>query len=221
MNTLEDNNNRNKIIEIATKIFYEKGYDKTSFSAIAKYCDITKGLITYHFGTKSNLAKEVVLNYNIHIKNNVEAKIYNNFTGYNQYYSTVAELLIIFELYNNDKKALDFYLEYLNSGFESQFFNGYMNFYTVLDRHDHLEENRNPNKFKILSTASMFSGLSLFYSFYTGKLECSYEEYTNHSLQVQLKILNIKDKNIDLIIEEGKKIVNQLDYQLLPYFKVL
>lgn len=214
-------NNRNKIIDAATKLFYENGYNNTSFEKIAEFCEITKPLITYHFKTKANLAKEVVLKCNIEMKNQLDEKIFNTFENYDLYYSTVAELIVLIELYSDDEKATRFFLEYLNSGFENLFINNLTSFYKIIDRRYHLNINRDSNEITMLSTAAMFASLSLLYSYLTGKLECSYDDFKNYSVRLQLKIMNINNEEIDEIVEGGKRILNDLEYKICPYFKVL
>ncbi|MFZ7120517.1 MAG: TetR/AcrR family transcriptional regulator [Eubacteriaceae bacterium] len=212
--------NRDKIIDISTKLFYEYGYNKTSFQTIANYCGITKGLITYHFGSKANLAKEIVQKYNIEFKNSIDTKIYCTFKDYNLSYSVVAQIFILHQMYKDDEKALRFYLEYLDSGFKNQFADGIVYFYKIFDRHYHLDINEDSDEITMLSTAAAFSALSLFYSFFTGKLKCSFEEYSEYAVRIQFKLMNIEDNKVDHIIIEGKKIMNQLDYKICPYFKV-
>ena len=50
---------KEKILESASRFFYQYGYDNTNFEQIAEDCGITKPLITYHFGKKSTLAGDV------------------------------------------------------------------------------------------------------------------------------------------------------------------
>lgn len=221
MNNIMTINNRDKIIDFATKLFYDKGYGNTSFETIARFCGVTKPLITYHFGTKANLAREVVQKYEYNIKNTISSKIYILNRDYNLQYSTVAEMLILNQLYKDDEKALRFYLEYLNSGFENLFTDSYSYFYKIHDRRYHLDINRESDEITMLSTAATFSALSLVYSYFTGKLNCTYEEFIDYAIRTSFRLMNIEGKRIDYILEEGKKLVNNLEYKIYPYFNVV
>ena len=51
---------RNKIINAASKLFTEKGVEKTSLAEIASHVQISKGTLYYHFSTKNDLIFAVV-----------------------------------------------------------------------------------------------------------------------------------------------------------------
>lgn len=53
---------KNQIIQSASKFFYEKGVQKTTFTDIEKDCGINKGLIHYYFGSKDGLIMEIYFN---------------------------------------------------------------------------------------------------------------------------------------------------------------
>ncbi|MBB3696861.1 TetR family transcriptional regulator [Flammeovirga yaeyamensis] len=50
---------RIKVIEVATRLFSEKGFDNTSISAIGKEAGVSKALVFHHFQNKDNLLIEV------------------------------------------------------------------------------------------------------------------------------------------------------------------
>lgn len=51
---------KNKILEVASEIFAEKGYQNTTIRDICQKADIYQLSINYHFGSKENLFKEVL-----------------------------------------------------------------------------------------------------------------------------------------------------------------
>lgn len=54
---------RNKILQCCRKLFYEKGYEQTTFKDISETAEVNQGLIVYHFKSKTNLAKCVFQYY--------------------------------------------------------------------------------------------------------------------------------------------------------------
>jgi AcrR family transcriptional regulator len=52
---------RTKILETATRLFATHGYDSTSLSHVARAASVSKALIFWHFETKENLFKAVLL----------------------------------------------------------------------------------------------------------------------------------------------------------------
>jgi len=51
---------REQIIEVADRLFYEQGYDHTSFADIAKAVKISRGNFYYHFKTKDEILAAVI-----------------------------------------------------------------------------------------------------------------------------------------------------------------
>lgn len=46
---------RNRILDVASQLFYESGYSKTSIDAIAEQLQVTKPFIYYHFNSKADI----------------------------------------------------------------------------------------------------------------------------------------------------------------------
>lgn len=46
---------RNRILDVASQLFYDLGYSKTSIDAIAEQLQMTKPFVYYHFDTKSDI----------------------------------------------------------------------------------------------------------------------------------------------------------------------
>lgn len=51
---------RQRIIETADELFYQNGYDNTSFSDIAKVVNISRGNFYYHFKSKDDILDAVI-----------------------------------------------------------------------------------------------------------------------------------------------------------------
>jgi len=56
-----------RIMEAATELFVDQGYFPTTFDHIAAEAGVARGSITRHFGTKSNLALEILLSLRIEL----------------------------------------------------------------------------------------------------------------------------------------------------------
>lgn len=50
---------REQLIEIATKLFSERGYENTPLSVICEKANVSKGLISHHFKSKDGLLREI------------------------------------------------------------------------------------------------------------------------------------------------------------------
>jgi len=52
---------REQLIEIATRLFSERGYENTPLSIICEKANVSKGLISHHFKSKDGLLREIFL----------------------------------------------------------------------------------------------------------------------------------------------------------------
>ena len=52
-------NKKEQIIDIATKLFSERGYENTPLSIICEKANVSKGLISHHFKSKDGLLREI------------------------------------------------------------------------------------------------------------------------------------------------------------------
>ncbi|MBO6521244.1 MAG: TetR/AcrR family transcriptional regulator [Rhodospirillales bacterium] len=57
---MTEKSTRDNIVEAAHQLFYEKGFDHTSFADIADAVNISRGNFYYHFKTKDDILKAVI-----------------------------------------------------------------------------------------------------------------------------------------------------------------
>ncbi|MDO5981767.1 TetR/AcrR family transcriptional regulator [Flavivirga spongiicola] len=55
-------NKKNKVIEAATKLFAEKGFENTSMANICLEANVSKGLVYHHFKSKESILIEIFTN---------------------------------------------------------------------------------------------------------------------------------------------------------------
>lgn len=98
-------NTCNYIVEESKKLFYTKGYSKTTIQEICDNTNITLGNFTYYFKTKQDLLKRVYFDYLKDIENFV---IENS----EEYPDLFDKYLMVCMIYNynifSDKKISDF-----------------------------------------------------------------------------------------------------------------
>jgi AcrR family transcriptional regulator len=69
---------KNKILEVAEKLFSRFGFHKTSMDEIAKIARKAKGSLYYHFASKEDLFREVVAKEIFNLENRLSVIINNN-----------------------------------------------------------------------------------------------------------------------------------------------
>jgi AcrR family transcriptional regulator len=52
---------REQLIEIATKLFSERGFENTPLSMVCETANVSKGLISHHFKSKNGLLREIFM----------------------------------------------------------------------------------------------------------------------------------------------------------------
>ncbi|MCF8262387.1 MAG: TetR/AcrR family transcriptional regulator [Melioribacteraceae bacterium] len=52
---------KEQLIEIATKLFAERGFENTPLSVVCETANVSKGLISHHFKSKNGLLREIFL----------------------------------------------------------------------------------------------------------------------------------------------------------------
>lgn len=57
---MSDKGTRERIVEAADELFYQQGYDQTSFADIANAVQISRGNFYYHFKTKDDILQAVI-----------------------------------------------------------------------------------------------------------------------------------------------------------------
>ena len=96
---------KEKILSAATRCFFDKGFDGTSISSIAKKAQITQSLIFHYFESKEKLWKEVTVTYLTNFLPQASIKITDRTTlkDFIEYYITSQ-----FSLYTNHPDFLRF-----------------------------------------------------------------------------------------------------------------
>ncbi|QSX07659.1 helix-turn-helix transcriptional regulator [Alkalibacter rhizosphaerae] len=218
-----DNKNtmKRKILDTAIRIFYDFGYNDTSLNMIAKSCNITKPLITYHFKTKSNLANEVNLYCNTVNKNMITKKIYDCCGVYEEKINTAVELILKTHQFRVDEKAYRFYHERANASFDNVFTSGSIELYNVHNRRYHLKMNAEIDELAMCAIASRASSTALTISYFSGHIQSSFEDFCDYVVSFPFRLMHFSDEDILDILNESKKLINELDFKFEPYFCIV
>ena len=211
---------KTNILLTAVKLFYDNGYNATSFEEIAEICDITKPLITYHYKTKANLANEVYLYFTKKKKNVITEKIYNHYGTYDLQVGIAVENRVRLKILRDDSKAYRFYHERVNASFDNIFTEPSIELFNAYDRRYRLQLDRGNDELKIAALSSKASAAAMIISYFSGKLNCSFEFLTDNLIALPFKVINLPQEEIDLIRLRSKEIIETLDFKIAPYFDV-
>lgn len=98
---------KNKILTEAKTLFYEKGFKETSFQEISQRAAVNKGLITYHFKNKNNIAKEIYFNF----ARNQQKACDEVFQNQNGVVAAITSLILFYKLIMEDEKLKRFWYD--------------------------------------------------------------------------------------------------------------
>jgi AcrR family transcriptional regulator len=219
-NTVKPINKKTEIFLVANQFFYEYGYKATTFNMIADACSVTNPLITFHYKTKANLANQIVISHNQKRKNIVARKLYDNYKKYDLQIATAMEQELFFMQMHQDSNVYRFFHERINDDFDIYATAVSMPLYKAHERKYHLDINQDIDELKMAALSSKGALASLIISYYSGGIDCSYEEFSDYGTSLPFRFMNLPHEKILEIIENSKKIIQELDFKFAPYFEI-
>lgn len=215
---------KNKIIEAATKFFYDQGYTNTYFEQIADECKISSPLISYHFKRKSFLAKAVSDKYTRENKNSIAFKIYKNYyemQNYDLQLSTFVEIMLTNQLYEEDPNVFRFIKERADAHYEDIQSKNSVNLYKIHDRHYHLPINNQTDEISMLAYSAGGATLALSLAYFRGDIDCSFEDFNDYATSLHFRLMRIDEGRIEELLKESKQLIKKLNFEFKPYFKII
>ncbi len=206
------------ILEEARKLFYNNGYNETSIDQIAKALDISKGLISYHYKTKFDLANAVYDEYRIGFLHEVTKKINKQYGNLESKYYDAIQLRITFRLYKKDYKARRFYMQIAPELLTQSKEEHYQIIYGPKAHYYYMELDYSKQEDVIMQYASSAAVTAIRLLYLTGGVKSDYEFVEDSCIRTTLLLLKVKSDEIEEIIKVGREITNSLNIKFKPYF---
>lgn len=216
-------NQKEIILETATQLFYEQGYKKTYLDQIAKICNITKPLISYHFNSKSNLARVVNDTCLFDFKNKIALKLYTDyFKGKKTdlQVSTAVEIRLYNQLFLSDARAMRFLKEVADDKYEDLFISNSVRLYEMHDRRYHLNIHKDIDELSMMAIAARAASFSILWAYDRGDFNCSLEDCLDYITRMNFMLMHIDEQRINVILEESKQVLKQVSFEFKPYFQI-
>ena len=208
-------NNRSEILEAAYWLFYEKGYNATSLEDIAHRCNVTKQAITYHFGSKGGLGREVSSLLAERNFRNFASFVQKNLGEQTAEKLNSAHLIWFSQVYKNDEKAFRFFREFI---LIDENFRDLVQVVRPAYEQGVASHSMNPvdavKQMQMLS--AFYSGKGLLYHYAIGNLSCSEELFEQYYFSNYYQMF-YSDEELRRLFREGKEILNQLGMEKLSY----
>lgn len=224
MKNPKNKNQKENIILAATRLFYEQGYKSTYMDQIADLCEITKPLITYHFKTKSNLARVVTEKFLTEHKNRVAFKLYTEYfkeRPTDLQVSTAVEIRLFDMLHLCDPNVMRFVKEHSDDTHNDIYSDSSVHLYKIHDRRYKLKLTRCADEISLIAQSALASSISVKLAYANGKFDCTLEECLDYLTSVHFVLMHIDEARIDAIIEESKHVLEVIPFEIKPYFQVI
>lgn len=204
------------ILEAAKKLFYEKGYTETTLSDIAKQIDSPASAISYHFGSKHDLAWTIQSEYSR------QNKIYMQLLVGDAYSNTMMMALELFDMWernltNDNLRRFLMELSVETVVLSSHFDNvKYLYRLVIEDQGLHCDD----NKLNLMAatqigmTSRLLDVDSLYPNAYT------YVDLASHVIHVFCQMIGMSKAQVDVLIANALEIYKTLpiDNRYFDYF---
>ena len=205
------------ILQTCKKLFYEKGYNATTYEDICRAADVPPGSITYHFTNKKNIAAIIHTEYELKVKTmmNILTKgIYDVRT------MSALELINWWDRYFNNPELRRFITEITDDGIPRiSAYDSMEYFYSILIKEYKLNIDEKRFKFIIATHIGLISEILLMVSKDLSKY--TPVEIADYVIENSFKFLNIDYETIENVIKEASSIYEELkiDNRYFEYFE--
>lgn len=206
---------KNRIIETCKELFYLQGYTKTTYIDICKKASSNPGLINYYFKTKQNIAAHIYGEFMSSIKQSVRAYLTHHYGEYDLQYGTTLETRILTELLKRDEHLRTFYYEICSTGLEFdsdviyKFYKLHIDTYNLPFSEDEI---------RLIQTTVVGAGIGIIKKMIEGYFSCDEETIFNFRIRTIYKLMNVSDERVNEILNETKKIFDQMKFEIENYF---
>lgn len=208
-------NNRREILEAAYWLFYDQGYNNTSLEDVARRCGVTKQAVSYHFGSKNGLGKEVAAMISTRVGANFEmlAKRYN--PQATSEHISAAYLIWFSQAYRNDEKAFRFFREFI---LLDENFSDLVAYVTPAYERDISEKTADMlgSLRQMQMMSAFYSGKGLLYHYALGNLNCSEELFAQYYFSNYFENF-YTDQELRSLYRKGKEILQGMGENLVTY----
>ena len=210
---------REKILNTCKKLFYEKGYDDTTYNDICQEGNINRGLIPYHFKSKYNISRSIFVNFLVDNNSLVRSLIKEKYGDTKLQYAPAVHLRSYLNIIYSDEKFKRFYYQISRvTEFSSNYTDVLESFHRQNIETFKLDLTEIDIKFLTATVTGMSTSTAVL--FMHGYLEVSLEDYIDHRIKLFHSLMNIEGKKINEIIEESRRIYSGLNIGLKKYFKL-
>lgn len=209
---------KEKILNAARELFYEKGYKNTTYSDICDKAEVNTGTFHYHFQTKGKIAGIIYNNFMFNIKEET-AKLISSKYEDDLKLCTALEITTYMGLFFRDEHIKTFFYDLYSENIPQQYSLEFMeNFFQL-----HVERFKLPIERPMVKTiAATNQGVeqALIINYCCGYLTQSPQEIIDYDIEMTYAQMNIDHNEIRRIIDLAQSLGKWIQLRHANYFKV-
>lgn len=217
----QNTENRKKLIAAAKQLFYEQGYTNTTLAQISKLSGVNNGLITYYFGSKSNLASIIYTGLILELRNEIAKQLYALKQNYSMELGMGLENRILMNVKFENKNFLKFYVEYQaeKPSYSANSSDKRGHYYKLQRRLINPSLSDEDLRLYEICGISAVRAVTEAYAmgYYMG--DPTYAE--DYVLRLLYKMLQLPDYQAEALVEESRFLKSQLNIKVGAYFKLI
>jgi AcrR family transcriptional regulator len=210
---------KEKILNACKKLFYEKGYDDTTYDDICREGNVNRGLIHYHFQGKFNIGRQVFSKFLVDNNEIVAKLVKRKFPDTPVEYLAAVNMRSYLTLFQNDENLRRFYYQISRV---TQFTTAHLDFGENYHRRyfDAFGMHPPDMDLRFIAAAVMGMSSSVHIMYMHGYLDTNVEDYIDHRISLFYSLMNVSREQIDKIIAESRRIYAGLNIGSKKYFNV-
>lgn len=209
---------KEKILAAARKLFYEKGFKKTTLAEISRVSGANKAMVSYYFGNKDHLGLEIYHEYMVAMKVKTQRLISELKPDCDPLYRTAIELRLQNRNCRMNPNLGRFYHEMCESNIFFKTESAAVGFIENINRSLKMDLNRLEVKTLSLANLSIVHGLHIAWA--AGFIDCSSEYLAETEIRMLFQTLEIPADTIRQILEESRDLAEKINIRVGKNFKV-
>jgi len=209
---------KDRIYKSAKKLFYKKGFDKTTLKDISAMADANPALISYYFGSKTGLGRAILEEYFGYAKMLTTHRLKQIDPTAELYLHTAVDTRVTTQMFTLYPELLRFYLELNESSFymESDFVS--LGFFENMNRAYRFGYDRNFLRIGAITNYAVANALATARA--NGVMNCSDEYIVVSIMKHHGTILGFPKEKTDEVIEASKALAAQIDLVMGDDFRL-
>ena len=211
---------RDRLLDAARQLFYEQGYNATTLAQISDRSGVNNGLITYYFGTKNNLAKEIYNLFLMNIRAEISMRLFEKKKELNMPLNIAVENRLLLTQKFENPKLMRFYNEYQRGSDSYVVPNARRERYYELQK-EFINPDISDEDLKLYSVCGISIIRAMVDAYEKGYLDMDLEYIKDYAIRALFTMLHLSESKITELIEESRYWESQLNIRVGQDFEII